>query len=109
MARGHSHREMYLLTRMLAVPSAVNSVAVTANNIGPTTETVYDEQDVGVASRRDRKRVEVVYTDGDARTFRERHGDDWPTDSQSTAFPRLALEAVAKPPPGAHVHVDPPV
>ena len=42
-------------------------------HIGPTTETVCDEEDVDVASRRDRKRVEVVDMDGDARTFRERH------------------------------------
>ena len=44
--------------------------------IGPTTETVGDQQDVDVASRSDRKRAEVVDTDSDARTFRERHGDD---------------------------------
>ena len=31
MLRGHPHKGMYLLTRMLAVPSAVNSAAVTAN------------------------------------------------------------------------------
>ena len=77
--------------------------------IGPTTETVGDEQDVGVASRRDRKRAELVDTDGDARTFRERHGDDWPSYSQSWVLPRLALQAVTKPPPCAYVHADPPV
>ena len=79
------------------------------DHIGPTTETVGDEQDVGVASRRDRKRAEVVDTDGDARTLRERHGHDWPMDSRPWEFPRLTLQAVAKPPPGAHVHADPPV
>ena len=78
-------------------------------HIGPMTETVGDQQDVGVPSRRGRKRTEVVDTDGYARTFRERHGDDWPTDSQPRGFPRLALEAVAKPPPGANSHADPPV
>ena len=41
-------------------------------HIGPTTETVGDQQDVRVASRRDRKRAEVVDADGDARTFWER-------------------------------------
>ena len=75
-------------------------------HIGPTTETLGDEQDVGVASRRDRKWAEVVDTDGDARTFRERHADDWPSDSQLWAFPRLSLQAS---PPGAYVHADPPV
>ena len=78
-------------------------------HIDPTTETVGDEQDVGVASRRDRKRAEIVDTDGYARTFRERLGDDWPTDSQSMGFPRLALQTVVKSPPGAHVHANPPV
>ena len=78
-------------------------------HIDPTTETSGNEQDVAVASRRDRKRAEVVDTDGDTRTFRERHGDDWPTDSQPRGFPRLALQAVAKPPPGANIHADPPV
>ena len=78
-------------------------------HIGPTTKTVGDEQDVGVASRRDRKRSEVVDTDGDARTFRQRHGDDWPSDSQSWGFSCLPFQAVAKPPPGAYVHADPPI
>ena len=77
--------------------------------IGPKTETVGDEQYVGVASRRDRKRAEVVDTDGDARTFRERYGDDWPSDNQSRFFLRLALQAVAKPSPGADVRAGPPV
>ena len=77
--------------------------------IDPTTETVGDEQDVDVASRRDRKRAEVVDTDGDARTFRERHGDDWPSDRQPRGFPRLALQAMAKQPRGANIHADPPL
>ena len=78
-------------------------------HIGPTTETIGDQQDVGVASRRDRKRAEVVDTDGDTRTFLERHGDDWPADSQPRGFPPLALQAVAEPPPGAKIHADTPV
>ena len=45
-------------------------------HIGPTTETVGDEQDVGVASWRDRKKTVVVEADGDARTLQEKHGDD---------------------------------
>ena len=78
-------------------------------HIGPTIKTICDQQDVGVASRRDRKRAKVVDIDGDTRTFRERRGDDWPTDNQPRSFPRLALQAVAKPPPGANVHADPSV
>ena len=80
-----------------------------SEHIGPTTETVGDEQDVGFSSQHDRKRAEVVDTDDDAGTFRERHGYDWPSDSQSWGFPHFALQAVAKPPPGAYVHADPPV
>ena len=56
--------------------------------IGPTTETVGDEQDVSVASRRDRKRAKTVNADGDAGTFRQRNGDDRRSDSQSWGFPR---------------------
>ena len=77
--------------------------------IGPTTETVSDERDAGVASRRDQKRAKVVDNDGDARTVRERHRGDWPPESQWWGFPCLALQAVAKPPPGAYAHTDPPV
>ena len=73
-------------------------------HIGPTIKTICDQQDVGVASRRDRKRAKVVDNDGDTRTFRERHGGDWPTDSQPRGFPRLAFQAVATPPPGAYIH-----
>ena len=78
-------------------------------HIGPTTETIGDQQDIGVASRRDRKRTEVVDTDGDTRAFRERHGVDWPTDSQPRGVPRVALQAVARPPPCVSIHTDPPV
>ena len=76
-------------------------------HIGPTAETIGDQRDVGVTSRGARKRAEVV--DGNARTFRERHGDDWPTYSQPRGFPRLAHQAVAKPPSGVYMHADPPV
>ena len=78
-------------------------------HIGPTIKTICDQQDVGVASRRDRKRAKVVDTGGDTRTVQERHGDDWPTDSQPRGFSRLAFQAVAKPSPGVTIHADPPV
>ena len=59
---------------------------MTANISVRRLETVGDEQVVSVAPRRDRKIDEVVDTDGDARTFRERHGYDWPTHSQPWVF-----------------------
>ena len=108
MVRGYTHRNVFVDQNVDRTLSGELG-GIDGEHIGPTTETVGDQQDVAVASRRDRERAEVVDTDGDARTFRERHGDDWPTDSQSRGFPRLALQAVAKPPPGAHVHVNPPV
>ena len=52
---------------------------------------------------------EVVNTDGDTWTFRQRHCDDGPADSQPWGIPRLALQAVAKPPPGTHTHANPPI
>ena len=102
------HRGMFLLARMLTVPSVVNSAA-NGENIGPTTTTVWDEQGVGVASQRDRKKVEVVGTDNDASTFRERHGHDWSTDRQPRGVPRLPLQAVATARSAAHTDADPPV
>ena len=72
-------------------------------HVGPTTEAIGEQQDVGVASWCDRKRPEVVNTDGDTWTFRQRHCDDGPADRHPWGFPRLALQAVAKPPPGAHI------
>ena len=38
-------------------------------HIGPTTETIGEQQDVGAASERDRKGAQVVNTDGDTWTF----------------------------------------
>ena len=70
-------------------------------HIRPTTETVGEKQDAAVASRRGRKRTEIVDADGDAGTFRQRHGGDRPSDSQPWGFPRMAIQIVAKPPPGA--------
>ena len=78
-------------------------------HIGPMTETVGAEQDVGVVSRFDQKRADVVDTDDNTRTFREWHGGYWRTDSQPWGFLRLAIHAVAKPPMGTRVHANPPV
>ena len=58
---------------------------------GPIAETVVGDQVVTVASRRDREKAKLVDPDGDAGTFRQRHGNDRPSDSQSWVFARLAL------------------
>ena len=68
--------------------------------IGPTSETVGDEQGIGVSSRRDRTRAEEGDTDGNARTLRERNGGDWPSGSQSLGFPRLTIQAMEESPAG---------
>ena len=109
MVREHPHKGMYLLTRILALTLSGKLGGIDGEQIVPSTETIIDQQDVGVALRCDRKRAEVADTDGNARTFREKHGDDWPTDRQPRGFPRLALQALAKLPPGANRHADPPV
>ena len=77
--------------------------------VGPMTEAIGEQQDVGVASWCDRKEAEVVNTDGDNWTFRQRHCGDGPADSQPWGFPRLALQAVAKPSPSAHTYANPPI
>ena len=41
--------------------------------------------------------------------FKQRHRDDGPTDRRPRGFPCLTLQSVAKPPPGADVHTNPPV
>ena len=79
--RGHSHKGIYWITKILAVPSTVNSAVVT-EHVVPTAEAIGKQQDVGMASWRDRKGAEVTNTDGDTWIFRWRHGDDWPADSQ---------------------------
>ena len=109
MVRGHPHRGEVFVDKNVGRAVSGELGGSDGENIGPTTETVGDQQDVSVASRRDRRRAEVVDTDGCARTFRERHGDDWPKNIQSRGFPRLALQTVVKSPPGAHVHANPPV
>ena len=78
-------------------------------HVDPTTEAIGEEQDVGVASWCDRKGAEIVNTAGDTWTFRQRHRDDGPEDSQPSGFSRLAFVAVAKPPPGAHIHANSPI
>ena len=77
--------------------------------VGSASETIGEEQDVGFTSRHDREGAEVVDADGNAGPFRQGHRNDGPADRQPRGFPRLTLQAVAKPPPGADVHNNPPV
>ena len=76
-------------------------------HVGPTTEAICHQQDVVVASWCDRMRAELVNTDGDTGTFWRSHCDDGPADSQPWGFSGLALQAVAKSPPGVHIRANP--
>ena len=58
---------------------------------------------------RDRKGANVIDANGNARPFGEGHRDDMPPYRQPRGLPRLAVEAVAKPPSGADSHINPPV
>ena len=64
MLRGPPHKGMSWFTRILAVPFAVNSAALT--EILPARRLI----DVGVVSWHHRKGAEVVNTDVDTWTFR---------------------------------------
>ena len=78
-------------------------------HIDSAAETIGQEQDVGVTSRRDREGAEVVDADGNVGPFRQGHRDDGPMDRQPQGFPRLTLYVVVKPSPGADVHANLPV
>ena len=54
---------------MLTVPSAVNSAPVT-EHVGSAAETVGQEKDVGVTSRRHPEGGEVIDADGNAGSFK---------------------------------------
>ena len=78
-------------------------------HIGSAAETIGEEQDVGVALRRDREGAEVKDADGNAGSYGQGHRDDGLPDRQPRGFPCLTLQAVARPPPGADAHTNPPV
>ena len=78
-------------------------------HVGSAAETISEEQDVSVASRRDRKGAEVIDANGNARPFGQWHRDDGPPDRQPRGFPCLTLQALAKPLPDADAHTNPPV
>ena len=63
---------------------------------------------VGVTSARDRKGADVVNANGNTRPFGQGDRDDGPPDRHARGYPCLTLEAVAKPPPGADAHTNPP-
>ena len=64
-------------------------------HVGSSAETIGEEQDVGVTSRRDRQGAEVIDIDGNAGPFGRGHRDDGPSDRQPRGFPCLAFQAVA--------------
>ena len=72
-------------------------------------ETIGEEQGVGVTSRRDLEGAEAIDADRNAGSFGQGHRDDGPPDRQPRCVPCLTLQAVAKPPPDADSHTNPPV
>ena len=71
-------------------------------------ETIREEQDAGVTSRRDRQGGEIIDADGYAGAFGQGHRDDGPPDRQPRGFLCLAFQAVVKPPLGADAHTNTP-
>ena len=90
--------------RMLAFSSELG--CNDCEHVGSAAETIGEEQDLCVISRRERERAEVTDADGNAR---QGHRDDGLTNRHPRGFPCSTLQAVAKPPPGADVHNNPPV
>ena len=71
MVCGHPHKGMYRFTKILAVALRGKLRGGDGEHVGRATdEPIGDQQDVGIASWRDRKGPEVVNTDGDTWTFR---------------------------------------
>ena len=97
---GHLQRGMKWFTKMLAVPSAVNSAAVTAN---------MSEEDVKLSSGRGRQESKIVHADGYSRAIRQRNGECRPSNGLTGSFPCLTFEAASYPPFGADFHTYPPV
>ena len=102
---GHPQRGTYRLYRALRCELGCSD----CEHVGSATETIGEEQGVGVTSRCDREGGEIIDADCNAGPFGQGHRDDGPTDRQPRGFPSLTAQAVAKPPPGADVHTNPPV
>ena len=51
-------------------------------HVGSAAETISEEQDVSVSSRRDRKGAEVIDANGNALPFGQGHRDDGPTNRE---------------------------
>ena len=109
MLRGHRQRGMHRLLRTFAVPSAVNSATVTPYMSGRRLKrSVKSRMNVlprGVTGRGPKQST----LDSNAGPFRQAQRDDGPPDRQPRGFPCLVFQAVARPPPGADAHTNPPV
>ena len=68
MLRGHPKRGIYRLMRMLAVLSCELG-GCDCEHVGSAAETIGEKQDVGVTSRHDRERAEVIDAIGNAGPF----------------------------------------
>ena len=75
-------------------------------HVGSAAKMIGEEQDIGVTLRRDWEGAEVVDADEQCRAL---WADDGRPDRQPRGFPCLTLQAMAKPPPGAETHPNPPV
>lgn len=78
-------------------------------HVSPAAKTISEDKDVGVTSRRDRKRAEEIDADGDAGALGQGHRNDEPEGRQPRDFPCLTYQALPNPPTGADVHTNPPV
>lgn len=77
--------------------------------IGEAAESVGQKEGVGVASRCDGERREVIDADESARAVWKRQGNDRLANRLVRSLARLALDTAAEPSAGANVHADPPV
>ena len=93
MVRGHPLKGMDFVDQDIGRTLSGKLSGSDGEHVGLTTETIGDQQDVGIASRRDRKRAKIVDTDGDTRTFQERHGDDWPIGQSAAGFSELGASS----------------
>ena len=77
-------------------------------NVRAPAETVGEKENVGILLGRDREGAEVVNADCNARAGRQGQRKYGPRRCLSRRLPRLALEAMSKPPSREAVHADPP-
>ena len=70
MVRGQPHKGMYWFTRIIGCTLHGELSGSDGEHVGPTTEAIGEQQDVGVASWCDREGADVVKTCGDTWIFR---------------------------------------